>query len=145
MQLTFLCSCHREWVFIHPQESISKLQEAQFYGEQFMAEHNWQEAISCLGSAFEMVEIIIELKHSDSHFLSDRLFTLSVLLSAALDKTQDGNNIVLVLKQAEAKFQYLLTSNVGDDVYLKNYMSWIQKLQNEYSEKYASPMFRSMH
>jgi hypothetical protein len=62
MALNFLCPVHRDWVYFHPQDALTQLEETQQQGEALMQKREWQEAIMFFGSAFETTEILIELQ-----------------------------------------------------------------------------------
>ena len=52
MALTFLCPKHRDWVYFHPQEAISCIEDSQDKGELLIQNNKWQEAVAFVGCAF---------------------------------------------------------------------------------------------
>ena len=105
MQLTFLCSLHREWVYFHSQAALSYLDDAQKKGEAFMEEDDWQEALPFLGCAFETTEILLEVQGAEKTFLLGRLTSLSILLAKVFNQLGRSNYGQLVLEQAEKRLQ----------------------------------------
>lgn len=105
MTLTFLCSAHRDWVYFHPEEALTSLDESQSKGELLMQSHSWQEATTYLGCAFETTEILMELQGIEKSFLLGRLTALAIYLADSFSKLNAVVYQNLVLDQAEQKLQ----------------------------------------
>lgn len=115
MALTFLCSVHREWVYFHPQEALSYLEDAQQKGESYLQHNDWKEALPFLGCAFETVEILLELQGSTKPFLITRITSLALLLANAFDKLNADKYRHTVLARAEQKLLNLSESLSNDN------------------------------
>lgn len=113
MQLSFLCSVHREWIYFHSQTALSYLDNAQEKGEAFIAENDWQEALPFLGCAFETAEILLELQGAEKTFLLGRLTTLSILLAKVFNELGRSNYGQLALDQAEKRLQDVAVISLG--------------------------------
>ena len=113
MQLSFLCSVHREWVYFHSQTALSYLEDAQQKGEAFMGQNDWQEALPFLGCAFEATEILIEVQGTEKTFLLGRLTALSILLAKVFNQLGRSNYGQLVLDQAEKRLKDVAAISLG--------------------------------
>lgn len=123
MTLNFLCPVHRDWVYFHPQEALSYLEDAQQQGEALIQRQDWQEAIKFLGCAFETTEILMELQGGQKSFLLSRLTSLAVLLGTSFEKLNANSYKQLILKQAQQK----LTAASGDSLGNKPRQAYIQQ------------------
>lgn len=118
MQLTFLCSVHREWVYFHPQEALSNLDDTQDAGEIFIKQENWQQAMAYLGCAFETAEILLELQGTKKPFLVKRYTALALLLASVFKNLRAGDYEQLVLNQAQQILETLAEHSLGNKVHL---------------------------
>lgn len=114
MALTFLCPLHRDWVYFHPQDALAQLDGTQYQGEVLMQKHEWHEAMTFFGCAFETTEILIELEGFGKSFLLSRLTTLAMLLANSFAKLNAINHGQLVLKQTQIKLQLIAESFLGN-------------------------------
>ena len=118
MQLSFLCSVHREWIYFHSQTALSYLDNAQEKGEAFIAENDWQEALPFLGCAFETTEILLEIQGAEKTFLLGRLTSLSILLAKIFNQLDKCNHGRLILDQAEKRLQNVAMISLGNKLRL---------------------------
>ncbi|AGH46811.1 hypothetical protein [Paraglaciecola psychrophila] len=114
MALNFLCPVHRDWVYFHPQDALTQLEETQQQGEALMQKREWQEAIMFFGSAFETTEILIELQGNEKSFLLSRLTTLAMLLATSFAKLNAMTYGQLILKQAQTRLQLIAENSLGN-------------------------------
>jgi hypothetical protein len=123
MQLTFLCSAHREWVFFHSQTALSQLDNMQEKGETFIEIDNWQEALPFIGCAFETTEILLEVQGAEENFLLGRLTSLSILLANIFNQLGMSKNRQLILDQTEKRLQNVAIRYLGN----KQRLSYVQR------------------
>lgn len=114
MALTFLCPVHRDWVYFHPQESLSYLEDTQHQGESFLQEQDWHEATAYLGCAFETTEILMELQGGGESFLLSRLTCLAGLLASAFTNLKANSYAQLILQQARKKLEDAANTSLGN-------------------------------
>ena len=114
MALTFLCPIHRDWVYFHPLDALSQLEETQQQGEVFMQKQEWQEAVTFLGCAFETTEILIESQGNEKSFLLSRLTTLAMLLATSFAMLNSINYGQVILKQAKQRLQMVADHSLGN-------------------------------
>ena len=130
MQLTFLCSVHREWVYFHPQTALSYLDDAQEKGEACMEENKWQEALPFIGCAFETTEILLEVQGVENTFLLGRLTSLSMLLARIFNQLDRSDYGQLILEQAEKRLRHIATISLGHKLRLNYIMQCIFSIKN---------------
>ena len=135
MQLTFLCSTHREWVFFHSQTALSQLDKMQEKGETFIEMDNWQDALAFIGCAFETTEILLEVQGAEETFLLGRLTSLSILLANIFNQLGMSKNSQLILEQAKKRLQAVSTSSLShkrQSSYIEQYIFAIKNCVKKY-------------
>lgn len=116
MHLKFLCPNHRDWVYFHPQDALLKLEQSQYYGELLLQQGKWREALPFLGCAYETNEILFELYHGEVDFLVTHLTSLTVLLTACLEKLSCSEHAKLVFVQTYSTLNRVLSEQTDRNV-----------------------------
>ena len=139
MALNFLCPVHRDWVYFHPQEALSYLENSQQQGETLLQQQNWHEAIAHLGCAFEATEILMELQGPSESFLLFRLTSLAVLLATSFKHLNEHHCTQLILKQAQQKLQQAADISLGNKprlAYIQECLFTIRTIQEQFKVKH---------
>ncbi|MFT2090052.1 hypothetical protein [Paraglaciecola sp. 2405UD69-4] len=114
MSINFLCPDHRNWVYFHPQEALSYLDDAQGVGEKLLREKDWQEATAYLGCAFETTEILMELQGATKSFLLGRLTVLASMLANAFYHQKAYQYQEQIITQAKANLHTAAQASLGN-------------------------------
>lgn len=114
MVINFLCPTHRDWVYFHPQEALTYIEEAQQQGEALLNKQDWQEASAYLGCAFETTTILMELQGAGKSYMLSRLTSLAILLANSFNKLKAYNNGKVVLEQAKGLLQVAADVSLGN-------------------------------
>lgn len=81
MQVNFLCSGHREWVYMHSHEVSPYLESAISQGRWLYREQSYREAVPFLGTAYETIHILLELHGLSQSQLVTEMTDLAEMLS----------------------------------------------------------------
>lgn len=114
MAINFLCPTHRDWVYFHPQEALTYIEEAQQQGEALLSKQDWQEASAYLGCAFETTTILMELQGAGKSYMLSRLTSLAILLANSFNKLRAYNSGREILKQAKELLQLAADVSSGN-------------------------------
>ena len=140
MALTFLCPVHRDWVYFHPQEALSYLEDTQYQGESLLQQQDWHEAIAYLGCAFEATEILMELQGGSKSFLLSRLTSLAALLANSFSHVNEHDCAQLILKQAQQTLQQAAETSLGNKprlAYIQECLFSVRTTQEQFRVKHA--------
>tara|TARA_R110002167_G_scaffold361999_1_gene580817 strand:+ start:13897 stop:14352 length:456 start_codon:yes stop_codon:yes gene_type:complete len=139
MALNFLCPVHRDWVYFHPQEALSYIENSQQQGETLLQQQNWHEAIAHLGCAFEATEILMELQGAAKSFLLSRLTSLAALLANSFKQLNEHHCAQLILQQARDKLQQAADASLGNKprlTYIQECLFTIRTIQEQFKVKH---------
>ena len=131
MAINFLCPTHRNWVYFHPQEALSELEQTQQQGELLMKKQDWPEACTFLGCAFETIEILMQLQGGTKSFLLGRLTVLASMLSHAFYQQSEYEYQHQIITQAKHKLQTAAQASLGNKPRLAYIQECISTLKVE--------------
>lgn len=134
MHLNFLCPLHRDWVYFHPEEALSNLENAQQKGELLLKKQQWKEAVPFIGCALESAEILLELQEANQVFLATRLTSLCLSLAECFLCLSVIPHALNILNETTATLRKLndgLNENQLQYAYLKLCISALQKKREQ--------------
>ncbi|MEP2654025.1 MAG: hypothetical protein ABJH06_18765 [Paraglaciecola sp.] len=138
MTINFLCPIHRDWVYFHPQEALTYIEEAQQQGEILLEKQDWQEATAFLGCAFETTTILMELQGVGRSYMLSRLTSLAILLANSFNKLSANYNSTAILEQAK-RLLHLATDDSLDNkpkfAYIKECLFAISASQGKSNQR----------
>ncbi len=123
MTINFLCPTHRDWVYFHPQEALTYIEEAQQQGETLLEKQDWQQATAFLGCAFETTTILMELQGVGRSYMLSRLTSLAILLANSFNKLSVPDNGMAILNLAKKLLQSAADLSLGN----KGKLDYIQQ------------------
>jgi len=140
MHLNFLCPLHRDWVYFHPEEALSNLENAQQKGELLVKKQQWKEATPFIGCALESVEILMDLQEDNKVFLATRLTSLSLSLGMCFVHLNFPQHAFDVLDDTCLRLRHLndeLCENQLQYAYIKLCISALQKKREQLLDHFA--------
>lgn len=142
MPLNFLCPLHRDWVYFHPEEALSHLENAQQKGEWLLKKQQWKEAVPFIGCALESVEILLQLQEASQVFLANRLTSLSLALAECFQYLGVAHYVDEVLNEATDTLHQLndeLNQNQLQDANLKLGILTLQEKRQQWRDSSLKP------
>ncbi|UAA38834.1 hypothetical protein KIH87_00190 [Paraneptunicella aestuarii] len=130
MQQQFLCPVHRKWVYLHPKEAINHIQGAKEQGEQLRFQHRWEEALSHLGCALEITEILMDLEHHRYSKYSLLYTALSVIVADTQYRLKQYENAVNTLQNSKTWLKTLAAEIASQRALPASLQDCIHTLEN---------------